>query len=285
MFKKVCYKKIKKDYQLKNLANPFLRKKNIDKKRRLEKMLLPLFFLIVVFLIWFFLAAPFWQIKKIQLKGLTRVPVSTIEELIWEESQKTRWLIFPASHIFFFDAQTAAARIMSDHNLSSCVIKKRFPNTIEVLGQERPYAFIWQEGSESYYASDDAYIIRGQSVSEEDMSKYFILENKNPRSLISSQNRLNIKPEYLEFTKSLNSFLDNEEELTLDRFILDWEFNTLKAKFVDGPLVYFNIQDKADEQLNRFLLVKNEKIKDNFSRTDYIDLRYGDRIFINPDFK
>jgi pyruvate/2-oxoglutarate dehydrogenase complex dihydrolipoamide dehydrogenase (E3) component len=59
------------------------------------------------------------------------------------------------------------------------------------------------------------------------------------------------------------------------------EFNTIKVKFRNGPLVFFNTKTDVVSQIDRLVLVKKEKIGDNFSKTNYIDLRYGSRIFIN----
>ena len=273
-------RKIKKDYQIKNLRNPFFNSKTSGKRL----WFIPLAAGFVLFMLWFFLDSDFWKISEIKQEGFSRIPQSAVEEVILSEASKSRGIFFSASNIFLFEAESACRVLLENYSLTSCSIEKNLPKTLIVQGQERPYAFIWQEGSELFYASQDGYISRDRAVSEEDKGKYFTLENKNPASLIGQNNLINVKSDYLSFALFLSEKIQAEESLKLDRLIIDWEFNTLKAKFVAGPVVLFNTKDDAVKQLNRLLLVKNQKIKDNFSKTNYIDLRYGDKIFINPEF-
>jgi hypothetical protein len=46
-----------------------------------------------------------------------------------------------------------------------------------------------------------------------------------------------------------------------------------------GPAVYFNIEEDIDKQINKLIIIKNEKIKKDFNKKTYIDLRYGDRVY------
>ncbi len=276
--------KIKKDYQAKNLHNPFFHKKPTGKSRAYIKWLILLFISLVFFVVWLLFGARYWNISVITLNGINRVPKESVEEIVWRETDKTRWLFFSSLNIFLFDTESVCEKLLADFNLTDCEIKRDLPSTIAITGYERPYAFIWQEGSDLYYSSRDGYIIKDQVVSEEDMNKYFILENKNVGSLIGHNNIINVKSDYLNFAFELNKNIASQENIILEKFIIDFEFNTLKAKFVNGPIVFFNTRDNSLDQLNRLILVKNEKIKDNFSNTDYIDLRYGDKIFINPEF-
>lgn len=275
---------IKKDYQTKNLHNPFFRQKSTSKSASYYKWLIPLFIGLIGGLVWLILGASFWNISEVIINGLNRIPRSAVEEIIWKEASRSRGIFFSGHNIFLFKTESACQALLTNYNLTDCYIEIKLPRTLVVTGYERPYSFIWQEGSEYFYSSRDGYIIKDQVVSDEDKRKYFILENKNPGSLIGHNNVINVKSDYLVFALSLNEQIQAQTELVLDKFVIDWEFNTLKAKFNNGPLVLFNTRDDAAKQLNRLLLVKSEKIKDNFSKTDYIDLRYGDKIFINPDF-
>ncbi len=192
-----------------------------------------------------------------------------------------RYGFFKQNNIWIFNKDEAREIILSSYNLASLDIIKQPAKTLFVKVGERPYSFIFQQGNDFFYASIDAYVIREENVSEDDKSRYLILENKNNIDLIDSNNKINISDEYLQFILDLANNLSAVPELSVERFIIDREFNTVQVKFREGPLVYFNIKSGAKEQINRLVLVKREKIKDNFSKTNYIDLRYGDRIFIH----
>ncbi len=278
------YKNIKKDYQHKNLANPFFHKKAKPKQPHRRKWLILAAILAVIGLIWFFFAAPLWQIKQIKVSGLTHLNSAELEQIVWAEAGNRRGLFFSEHNIHLFREDEVISQVVSTYNFSGAEIKKVWPNTIELKVIERPYAFIFQEGSAYYYASQDAYIIKEPPVSEENKTKYFTLENRNSASMITPSDKINIKNDYLSFIFELSQQLANYPELPVEKFIIDQEFNTVKAKLVDGPVVLFKVKEGAEAQISRLLLVKREKIKDNFSKTNYIDLRYGDKIFINPDF-
>lgn len=285
MVREKYYQKVKKDYQQKNLRNPFFHHKQAGKSRHGSKYLVIIGLAVIIGLVWFFLASPVWRLQTVSVVGLTRGDKSGLENIIWNQAQEKTWLFFRGNNIFLFDKEAALEKIGADYNFSGGEITSDWPRTLILTVKERPYGFVFQEGEKLSYASIDGYLINEPPVAEEDKAKYFILENGVAElSLINTDGRLNITADYLNFTIDLANQL-SQSGLTLEKFIIDQEFNTLKAKIKDGPLVYFSIKDKAANQLDRLLLVKNEKIKDNFSKTNYIDLRYGEKVFINPEFK
>jgi len=70
MISRPSYKKIRKDYQLKNLHNPFFHKKVKASNPHRWKWILSAIILVIISAVWFFLAAPFWRIQKIEVSGL-----------------------------------------------------------------------------------------------------------------------------------------------------------------------------------------------------------------------
>ena len=275
------FKRIKKDYQTKNLCNPFFYKPKKKPNKRLVIYLLMAGFIFLIFIFWFFLAAPIWQIKNIKVEGLTRLSDTDIKNKIFEQENQSRYGLFKQTNIWLFDKKEVQKNILSSYNFSTIQITKKLANTIVVKVGERPYSFIFQQGNDLFYASSEGYIIREVPVAEADKAKYLILENKNSSDLISDKNKINISDNYLSFILEIANILSTKTELPVERFIIDQEFNTIKIKFQNGPIVYFNTKTDARTQIDRLILVKKEKIKDNFSKTNYIDIRYGDRIFIN----
>lgn len=274
-------RKIKKDYQAKNLCNPFFRKnqKPTNKNKSIFLIITGIFFIFSV--LWFFLFSSVWQINVIKINGLTRMDEEDVKKYILETFNESAFVLFNKTNIFLFNKDKIKKDILTAYNFSNLEIHKKLPATIIVEITERPYSFIFKQGEDYFYASRDYYIIPEEIVSEDDKAKYFILENKNNYSLINDKNKINIASEYLEFVFQLNDYLNISQEVRAEKFIIDVEFNTIKVKFKDGPLVYFNTKKDALEQLDSLILVKKEKIKDNFNSVNYIDLRYGDKIFIN----
>jgi len=274
-------KRIKKDYQSKNLKNPFFRKKEKKKTGNFKKYFLVLILILIIAVAWFFLASSVWRLKNIVVEGLTRIDSSEIKNIAWSREDNRRWLFFKESNFFLFQADALQEEILDKYNFANLEIKKKIPGTISIKISERPYAFIFQEGSTYLYASNDGYVIKEAVVSPEDMSKYFILENKSNSISINEKDKITLKDDYLNFIFSLNQLLSAYQDLPIEKFIIDQELNSVIVKFIDGPAVYFNVKDDLNKQVEYLALVKKEKIGDNFNKTNYIDLRYGSKIFIN----
>ena len=273
-------KRIKRDYQSRSLSNPFFRPAPKKLNTKLKTFFYLLGLVLLGLFIWFFYASPVWQIKHIKVEGLTRFSETEIIDLVNEQMAKKTKLFFRQTNIHLFKSDDFKEEIIASYNFSDLKIIKQIPQTLVLKIKERPYAFIFKQGEEVYYASSEAYLIPEAEVREEDLGRYFILENQSDREMISA-NRIKISQEYLDFMFSLNDFLKISQGVKIDKFIIDLELNTLKADCQEGPLVYFNINDSAQDQLERLIIIKDEKIKENFSNTNYIDLRYGDKIYIN----
>jgi cell division septal protein FtsQ len=185
--------------------------------------------------------------------------------------------------LFLFDKQAAIKRILVGFNFSSLEITKKIPGTLEVKVNERPLAFIFQQGNDLFYSSQDGYLIKEVAVTAADKAKYLLLENQSDSSLLGTDNKIGLAADYLSFILELHSRLTAYPDLPLEKFVITNELNTIGVKFLNGPMVYFNTSLPALDQINRLLLVKKGKIKDNFSKVNYIDLRYGDRIFMSPE--
>lgn len=273
-------KKIKADYQSKNLKNPFFYRSNNNFSNSRKWLLLGVFILIAFFT-WLIFAAPFLVIKKVEINGLERVDKGEIEELVETLKEGRTLVIFSQDNYFLFDKEDLHELIMTNYNFSKLNITKMLPDKLKIEISERPYAFIFQEGSEHFYASQDGYIMKDDSVSEEDYQKYFILENRSRSVTVSTKGKLNIKEDYLNFVFNLKEALAKHPDLIPEKYIIEQELNSLIVKFKDGPIVYFNTEKDSQAQADDLALVKKEKIRDNYSMTNYIDLRYGDMIYIN----
>lgn len=280
-------RKLKKDYQRKNLKNPFFRRREEAPKKSYKKLIFISSGLLLVSLFWLIFAAPWWKIGQVDIQGLTRFEGSEIEKIVNENKDKSAILVFSKSNIILFDSEDTAQKIKEKFSLADVKIKKQLPNKIKVEISERPYSFIYQEGDKLFFASSDNYLIKEVDFSGadgEEAGKYFIIENKNSSSLIKNETKLNLKSDYLDFVFALKKEFDNYPEIVLEKFIIsDQYFNSVFVKIKDGPQIFVNVNDNAREQIERLILVKNTKIKDNFNKLDYIDIRYGDKLYFSPE--
>ena len=70
-----------------------------------------------------------------------------------------------------------------------------------------------------------------------------------------------------------------QNDLILEKLIIDSEVDTIKVKILDGPEIYFNISEVLEKQFKKLIILKNERLKNEFNKKTYIDLRIGDSIY------
>ncbi|MEI6835823.1 MAG: hypothetical protein WCK59_03235 [Candidatus Falkowbacteria bacterium] len=279
--RKLKYCRIKKDYQTKNLKNPFFRTHHVSKKKRT----LGLGFYaigilgIIFFILYGFLASPLFEIRNIKINGLGRLPESAISEHIWQQTDKKSIWPLKQKNLLLFNKKAAEAELLSSFNFSKIKISKKLFHSLSIDIEERPYAFIWQEAGQSYYSDSKGFIIRDSVVTPDDLNKFPIIENQTPDSLIEND-YLKINPDYLSFIFALKNEAEKSPETAISRYLISQELNTIKVVFKNGLLAFFNVKDDINKQLEKFLVVKREKIKDNIGSVNYIDLRYGDKVYI-----
>jgi cell division septal protein FtsQ len=284
--KKPKHHNIKKDYQTKNLENPFFRRNHAAKKSRTLNIRWYLIgiLIIIILIIYGLFASPLFAIRDIKINGLGRLPESAISQRLWDQTNKKAVWPLSQKNIWLFNKKTAETDLLANFNFSKITLSKKLFHTLIVDIEERPYAFIWQEkdaqgAEQSYYSDSKGYIIRDSQVNPDDLKKFPIIENVTPNSLIENDN-LKISPDYISFIFNLKNAAEKSPETAIERYLINQELNTVQVKFQNGLLAYFNVKDDVDKQMEKLLVVKNDKIKDNLSNINYVDLRYGDKVYI-----
>ncbi|MFA5163330.1 MAG: hypothetical protein WC441_02250 [Patescibacteria group bacterium] len=268
---------LKKDYQAKGLKNPFFR---IKKKGRPSsfKWRLVLALLLIILIVWAIWFSPLFRVRAVKVEGGQRVDPKAVEDIVWRQTEKKRFLIFSQANLFILDKKSLEKDINSAFNFASLEIKNSpLRGRVSIRLSERPYAFIWQEGDSYYFSDQQGSLIRDEAVSDEKKQQYFILENRTGHSLIKD-NYLDLNESYLPFILKIAVELEKYPDLKVKKYFIDNELNTVKLS-LEGPEIYFSTREEALDQLNKLLVVKKETIKDAFAKLKYIDLRYQDKVY------
>jgi len=277
-------KRRKIDYYNKNLSNPFFRRKkrNIKIPSRYfswkNKLTAIGIFILLICLFWLTFFSSVFKIRKIEINGLIRIASTEVANSIWQQTKTRKYLIFPQVNLLAFSKKNLRNRLNDQYTFTEIIIKKHLPNTLILNIQEKSYAYIFCEAEKYYYADIDGHIINEINPLEIRGKKYPLIANNGSGKIID--NKINIDIGQLDFILNIFSDLkDNSYNLAIEKFIIDKELNTIKIKLINGPKIYFNTEEGIDRQINKLLVIKNEKLKDDFNAKEYIDLRYGDRVY------
>ncbi len=111
-----------------------------------------LFIIIIVF-------HPFFQIRKISLIGLQRIPESEFRANVEGIINCRHWLILPGKNYFLVDTGELNSILKEKFPLETIVIKKIFPHNLEIQIEEKISTIIYDNGKKYYYLDANGKIL------------------------------------------------------------------------------------------------------------------------------
>lgn len=107
---------------------------------------------------------------------------------------------------------------------------------------------------------------------------YPFIENIGKNRITENKKNIKLDSKYIDFSLNLYNDLNTGDAFSLNKIVLDEEYNTIKARLNNNIDLYFSFNSDYSEQISRFFTLKREKGAE-LSAKKYIDLRYGDKIF------
>ncbi|MCD4761797.1 hypothetical protein K8R32_02440 [bacterium] len=284
--KRKIKKRGKLHYSTKEYDNPFF----TDKKKRSTirtidfslsiktKVILLFAFFIVVSTAWLLFYSRFFEIKTILINGGGRISTSSVDKIARQQINDNMLILFPQKNIFLFSKDRLSKNLEHKFVFDNIEIKKDIPDTIIVNYQEKTYDIIWQEDDIYYYADEEGSIITEVNLLEVTEKEYPLIKNASKYKI--QENKITVVMTYVQFAKQLaKEFNDYKSDFKVERIIIDNEIKSVKVKIENGPFIYFNIEHDLETQIRKVLVIKREKLKDDFNAKVYIDVRIGNSVY------
>lgn len=276
----------KKKYSSRKLENPYFKNKHKLNYNFLFSILIFLrkrltFFVISIIILaggYFLFFSNYFEIKNINISGISRVSSEEIGSQFWEQADKTRWLLFSQKNILLFNENDFIDKLYSKYGFNKAELEKKYPETINIDIQEKSFAYIWEEGDNKYYADIDNYIISEINLLETGEKTFPYIYNAgsdkiNDNIISISDDKINAVFHLFEkFSVILNDY-------HIEKFIINDENETVILQTKEGPQINFSSKNDIEVQLNNLIVLKNNKLNGDISNLEYIELRYGERIF------
>ena len=287
-------------------TNPFRR---VEEKRRLP-ILIKIIFLLIILLSWITLAIylPYFRINKIVYYGLDIIQKDEIENYLRLEYLDS-WSLLPHDNYFLASTGEMTRMLNQKYSLERVELRKKFPNILEVDLKEKISSAVYDNG-EKYFLLDD----HGTALKYLGDTGFKIpviiatTTTSNASSTVSSVlTAINHKPDYLKIKNSFGNypiifdtrFLSVEEKqinilspkiiagTILWRDLIEKEgIGSVKYFITDNPLaglgavtnkgitIYWQPENDLNSQLlNLKTVLQNEQ------PGEYVDLRYGERVY------
>lgn len=227
------------------------------------------------------LASHFFRINLVLVKGDNdelRGAVKTMVDIMLKDK---KFLFLDKNNIFIFSADETSKRLREQFFLQEAKIVKQFPNAIRIDFETKKPVLEYISGEWSYVLDIAGTIIERNFLSASgtplggDLPRF-----KRAEELDETSKTQLLDPDVVQFIRSVNTLIKDEAGIVALEFEISEDSpSTLKVKTEKNWQAYFNIRTDAQEQVNK-LRVALMGIEEGSAPFSYIDLRFGDKVFI-----
>ena len=281
-------KEVAGDIRQSSLKNPF--KKEVIPSKNKTKLILIFFIILILSWIVLIFTLPYFKISKIVIDGNKITKTAEVENYV-------RQFNFSRNNYFLFPNESTAEKIKQGFLYENVQIKKVFPDTIKITIKEKPASIIYDDNN-SYYLLD----ANGKIIKH--LNEFFTapIVDMPTDSTTPINTHLGtyqqIQTTYGAFPVIFNNTpVVNKEKGFLSSKIIqtanEWN-NRLKEQGI-SEVKYFKTGDTdfnlkiflnqpwyllINTELDSQIQLKNLKIiQSNNKPTEYIDLRFGERVY------
>lgn len=265
--------RIKKDYKRKHFNNPYFTKSTKKEHPGGFNTKLYLKILLVIFLIYIIIYSDLFKIKSININGADLINKIELEQIIDDQTNTWLWFILPQQNILFVSKTHIIEAINSKYGLDQIEVKRGWKK-ITVNIKERVNYLMINNADKYYFVDKQGITIREITNEEKDLFiNEFPLLSINNEIIIGSEA---VSETMVEFILKLN---DKFKNLNIE--IQNYQsggLNEITAITKLGWQSHFDITNDFDISIENLQMVLNDKVKDQ-SQLEYIDLRFGDKIY------
>lgn len=253
-------------------------KKRKQKKNKIKLYLILFLIVLFVYGLVYVSRLPKFKITDVQISGLSFLNEEDIRKTIDNQlNQNILWLI-PKSNIFLFSKKELIHTLSENPAIISIKINKNFFNTmfIEIEEQSKQAIYCVDDlRSECYYINYEGMIygsVKDYVIPEQEI--IFYVPNK----------KIEIKSTVVEIElyKTIFNFIKSVNQLQIPiRQVHIYEDGIIEFKTQPGVILKTSIFDDFEKDfLNLTALFEKELLKqDILSTIEYIDLRFGNKVF------
>ncbi len=280
--KRKIRKKGRMSYGSNNYLNPFFAKKgnkinsttlSIPKKAKIVSSIV---LLVILALFIFLFYSSYFRIKNIEVEGQGNIDDGVIQKLAWEQINGNFFVFLPQKSINLFSKSRLRRNLTDKYYFDELSIEKVYPDVIRIEYIEKKYSLVWCEDDVYYYADDDGILLSEANLLEINYNDYPVVENKS--SLKRANHEAQVSQSYIKYARELFEEFKNTD-IVIQKYIIDNDVNIVKAKVENGPLIFFNINGDVKKQIEKLVIIRDEKFKERFNEKEYIDVSVGDSVY------
>ena len=252
-------------------------------RRRVVTSIFVLFLLLVfvgglVALSW----APFMRINTVSLSGVRAADKETLEQAVWEELAGGHLYLFAKSNIFLYPQQTIAEKLQNFSTIKTVTVQAEDFRTILVGVVERHPAALWCGDSASstgcYFLDENGLAYAPAALYSGDAyQKYY--GTLEPASADKNVHGQFLSPEQFRLLPALVQSLQKNTKLQVSEVIVKGD--NVRVVFANNFALLFGLKDESGGIVERLTLALGAApfTKNSLTDFDYLDLRFGDKVY------
>ena len=257
-------------------ANPF-RFPTIKRRSQLGFILIGTIFFAALFLFYWLFLSPKFAIRRIELQsGITLFP-DRARQIIAEQMNRRKLHFLPQNNLWIFDTRDLIKRISEEFAVDLVNVRRLRPQTIKIaIAEEERRALV--NFQNSFYALNGQGAVLGQAVGTASSGSEISIYMKDGKALQKGDEILSAQA--MRFVTELSDSPIRAGYKPMIMIIEKPRSDDLQVKTNAGWHIYLKMNDDIKAQLeNLDLTLKNSIAPDEQSKLEYIDLRFGEKVY------
>ncbi|MBT4857345.1 hypothetical protein HON52_04145 [Candidatus Uhrbacteria bacterium] len=279
-------------YTSDRFRNPYFSgKKIVPWTKRVLRLLVVL--AVIIGIPWLTVILPWFYIDSVAVEGSITLQPNQIESFAWDHLNEKRWDVVPQHHIWLLNEDALRNDILSQFALDDATVT-RDGRSLSIVVNERITSLIWAHGEELYFVDQSGFIVRalneeeindvrallygeGERINIIQTDEIFVVFEQGGE--VVSQNQQVLTENAVEVLSVVNQDIGNYlitiESISIDTALTDWVALNTRG----GPDIYVDLNGDGNDQLHNLEVILDE-YKSNLEGIEYIDLRFGNRVFV-----
>ncbi len=281
-------------YQTRRFQNPYFREREKRESSWRSRLQLLVGLLLFIGLVYSVAYAPFWMIRDVRIEGLQYMSSTPLKEQTEAHLRSHRWLIFQQRHPWFLNSMQLKKDLTAQFAFAS--IETDIKSHVLVLTvKERVSQVIWFVKKQPFFVDLEGTVIRALSQDEASaltisgpaVEGPFPLQDRLrglPR-IVDDEDEAAVPGKTVLVAGGIGKIIEMNQllisnNLTPDHFSVERGTSAwARAELRNGFAVLFDVTSPIADQVKNLLAVLSQDVK-NRSSLDYIDVRFGNHVYV-----